>query len=160
MVPGVNKLAVRIGLLAILGVSIAAAGAVLWQHYSGLVDAKADLSAKVSGLESDVAREKARADALVLAVSKWDEAAKAQAVAMADFTKAQRSAQAYSKELKNVLSTHDLNALARAKPKLVEARINAGSSRALRMLEHASQTPSAGTVTDSAGASPASPGGD
>lgn len=148
------SLTTRLILAGLLGVSIAAAGAVLWQHYSGLVDAKAELSAEVARTRQQLQASQAEVASLNRAVTRWEEAGKAQAEALMQFASAQREAGAYSKEIKDVLSKHDLGALARSKPGLIEARINTGTERALRLLERASQP--AADSTD-AGASTAGP---
>jgi hypothetical protein len=123
----------------VLGVLSAAACAVLWQHYSGLIDAKVALTKQVKGLEDDVTREKARADAFEQANKRWSDASRAQAQALRDLEQAQRDAAKHSKELKDVLSQHDLGALAARKPGLIEDRINAGTARTLRVLERATE---------------------
>ncbi len=148
-----NGAIVRIGLLVLLGVCITAAGAVVWQHYSDLVDTKAALTAQVTGLKADVAAEKATVSALKLTIGKWDQASANQVQALQDLTTAQQDAGAQTREIKDVLSKHDLGMLAARKPKLVEARINAGTDTALRMLERstgASGSAAAGSSTASA----------
>ena len=81
-------------------------------------------------------------------------AAKAQVKALEDLTTAQREAGAYSRELKDVLSKHDLGALAKRKPGLIERRVNDGSDRALRLLEQSTQAAAAdgGQAASAAGA--------
>jgi uncharacterized membrane protein YccC len=131
----------KIGIVLGIGVAIATSVGLAYRHYSGLVDAKAELSAQVARLEKDVAREKSRADALEQSIAKWDQASKVQAAALEELTTARRDASRYRRELLDVLSRHDLEALARAKPGLVQDRINAGSARALRLLEQSTQVP-------------------
>jgi hypothetical protein len=156
-VPDPKTLVTRIGLLAILGVSIAAAGTVLWQHYSGLVDAKAALTAEAATLKSDLAGEKARSASLTREIDRWDRAAAVQAQALQVLAQVQAQAQAPKKELSDVQSKHDLAALARRKPGLVEGRVNAGTARAFRMLERASGVPA---TADAPAASPSPAGPD
>jgi hypothetical protein len=149
-----QALLTRIALAIALGVCVATAGAVLWHHYSDLVDTKAALTGQVSGLQADVARESARGNALETTVGKWAKAAEAQAAALDQLTQAQRESGAYQRELKDVLSKHDLAELARWKPEMVERRINAGTRAALRMLEQSTgKAPAADP-----GAAAASPG--
>ncbi len=138
--PTINGAIVRVGLLVVLGVSLVTAGTVLWNHYSGLVETKATLAARVSNLEGSLATEQQRSKGLEEAIDRWNMASEAQVVALQEFTEVQREAAAYSKELKNVFSKHDLGALAKRKPALVESRINAGSASAFRMLERASDS--------------------
>ena len=127
-----------------IGVAVAAAVALSYRHYSGLVESNAQLTGQVATLKEDVSREKARADAFEKSIDRWDSAAKAQVKALEDLTTAQREAGAYSRELKDVLSKHDLGALAKRKPGLIERRVNDGSDRALRLLEQSTQVPATG----------------
>jgi hypothetical protein len=136
-----ERLAVRLALVTLLGVSLAAAGTVLWRHYSGLVDAKAELTAKAAGLAADLAGEKALAASLERQVGVWDRASQVQAQAIGALAEVQLQSTAYQRELKSVLSKHDLGALAKERPTLIEGRINAGTARALGLLERASRAP-------------------
>lgn len=140
-----------------IGVALATAVALSYRHYSGLVESNALLTGQVSTLQGDVSREKARADAYERSIDRWDEAARVQAEAMGELTTAQREAGAYSRELKDVLSKHDLGALAKRKPGLIERRVNDGSDRALRLLEQSTQAPAAGGGQAAAGPSAAKP---
>lgn len=137
------SLVVRLALVALLGVCASAAGAVLWHHYSSLVDEKASLSAKAEGLGRDLATATARADSFRESIDKWQEASRLQANAIEALTAVQLKAGENQKRLEDVLSKHDLTALARAKPQMVERRINAGTADTLRMLERATQAPGA-----------------
>lgn len=141
LTPKLTGLAVKLGAVVVTGVLIAAAGAVLWQHYSGLVQAKTDLTAKATSLEASLTEEKARSKALTETISSWEKAATVQAEALTAFSQAQGRAAQATREIKHVLSQHDLGGLAAAKPALIEARINAGTSRAMRLLERASTVP-------------------
>lgn len=137
-----------------IGVAVTAAVALSYRHHSGLVESNAQLTGQVATLKEDVSREKARADAFEKSIDRWDSAAKVQAKALEDLTTAQRDAGAYSRELKDVLSKHDLGALAKRKPGLIERRVNDGSDRVLRLLEQATQAPAAdgGQAAAAAGA--------
>ncbi len=148
------SLGYRIGIWALIGVALVSAIALSYRHYSGLVESKVELSAQVATLNEDVAREKARADTYERSIDKWDEAAEVQAKALTDNTAAQREAGAYSRELKDVISSHNLGALAKSKPGLIERRANDGTARAFRLLEQSTESP-AGTRSESAGSSSA-----
>ena len=125
----------KIGAGALIGVALVTAIALSYRHYTGLIDDKTELTAKVGTLEQDVAREKARADAFELTIDKWDEAAAVQAGALDRFSNVQREAGETTRKLTDVLSKHDLGALARSKPGLIQTRINAGTADAFRLLE-------------------------
>lgn len=147
----------KIGAGIIIGVATVTVIALSYRHYIGLVDAKAELSAEVATLREDVAREKARAESLERVVDRWDQAARAQARALDELTNAQREAGTYARELRDVLSKHDLGALAKRKPGLIENRINAGSASAMRLLERASEGAAAGGGQGAATARAAAP---
>lgn len=147
----------KIGAGIIIGVATVTVIALSYRHYTGLVDAKAELSAEVATLREDVAREKARAKSLERAVDRWDQAARAQARALDELTNAQREASTYARELRDALSKHDLGALAKRKPGLIENRINAGSTSAMRLLERASEGAASGGGQGAAAAGPAAP---
>lgn len=146
---------VKVGVWAAVVAASATAVFLAYRHYNGLVEAKAELSSQVATLTADVAREKARADAFEKTIDKWDEAAGIQRDALNQFTQAQREASQYQRELKDVLSKHDLGALAKRKPGLIENRVNAGTDRALRLLESASEGTGAGAAEAASAGRPA-----
>lgn len=135
-----QTLLVRVAIVATLGVCVTAAGAVLWHHYTSLVDAKAALSGQVAGLQGEVTREANRADELGVTVVKWAAATEVQSAALDKLAQIQVKSDIHQQELLNVLATHNLGALAKRKPGLVERRVNAGTDSAFRLLEHASES--------------------
>lgn len=145
----------KIGVGALIGVALVTAIALSYRHYTGLVDDKAELTARVGTLEQDVAREKARADAFKLTIDKWDKAAAVQADALDRFSNAQREAGETTRKLTDVLSKHDLGALARSKPGLIQTRINAGTADAFRLLEQSTGAAPAGGAQAAPAARPA-----
>lgn len=145
----------KIGAGALIGVALVTAIALSYRHYTGLVDDKAELTARVGTLEQDVAREKARADAFELTIDKWDEAAAVQAEALDRFSTAQREAGETTRKLTDVLSKHDLGALARSKPGLIQNRVNAGTADAFRLLEQSTGAAPAGGAQAAPAARPA-----
>ncbi len=147
----------KIGVWAVIGVGVTVAIALSYRHYAGLVDSKAQLSAQVATLTEDVAREKSRADAYERSIDRWERAAEVQAQALEDNTTAQREAGTYARELKHVLSTHDLGALAKRKPGLIERRANDGTARAFSLLEQSTQGPAAAGATPATGTDSAKP---
>lgn len=159
--PDLTPLATRVILVGTLGVSVAAAGTVLWRHYSGLVNAKAELTAKAARLEYAVDTQKAVTAAREHEVEAWRQASQVQVRALELQATSQAAAGEYLQEIKRVQAKHDLAALARAKPALIETHINAGIERALRLLERASRPDApADTGFPAPGASPApSPAG-
>lgn len=128
---------------AAVAVALAAGVAVTYSHYSSLVAANARQSGEITQLKADLRQEQGRVEAYKASLSQWELASQAQVLALDKFSAAQREAGAYQKVLADVLSKHDLGALAKRKPGLVESRVNAGSDRANRLLESA--TGSAGS---------------
>lgn len=150
-------LAYRIGVWAAIGVALASAAVVSYRHYVGLVDAKAELSARVAELRADVASETARADAYAHSIDRWAAAAATQAKALEDNTKVQHEAGKQARELKDVLSKHDLGKLATSRPGLIERRANDGTARAIRLLEQSTEGPAAAGAASSSRPGPAGP---
>lgn len=134
----------KIGAGVLIGVALVTTIVLISRHYTSLVDAKVALTAQVETLEQDVAREQGRVEALKASVDKWDGASGRQAEALSEFAEAQRDAGKHAREIRNALSQHDLGALAKAKPGLIEPRINAGTADAFRLLEQSSEAPGAG----------------
>lgn len=145
----------KIGAGVLIGVALVTAIALSYRHYTGLIDDKATLTEQVGTLKQDVAREKARADAFKLTIDKWDEAAAKQAEALDRFSTAQREAGETTRKLTDVLSKHDLGALARSKPGLIQTRINAGTADAFRLLEQSTGAAPTGGAQAAPAARPA-----
>ncbi|WID42041.1 i-spanin [Pseudomonas phage ZQG1] len=92
-------------------------------------------------LEQDLETEKATTAHYRDKVIAFNAAAMAQVKALEDFGKVQEASGSYDREVKDVQAKHDLGALASKKPGLIEARVNAGSARVLRLLEQATEPP-------------------
>lgn len=142
----------RIGAGVLIGVALVTTIVLSYRHYTGLVDAKAELTSRVGVLEQDVARETARADAFKLTIDKWDEAADRQAKALDDFSNAQLDAGTFSRELKNAFSRQDLAEQARLRPGPTADRINDCIAGAFRLLEQSTQGPLAAGAAQAASA--------
>lgn len=127
----------KLGIWAAVAAALVAAVVVTYSHYSDLVATNAAQAGRIATLESDVAREQARVAAYKDTLTKWDAAATAQVKALEELSAAKREAGAYQKVLADVLSKHDLGALAKRKPGLIENRVNAGADRVNRLLESA-----------------------
>lgn len=130
---------------AFIGVCLITIIALTYNHYSGLVESNAALTSEVATLKQDLTASQAAVDAYEKAIDSWKQAAEVQASALDQFAQAQHQAGSYSKELKNVFSKHDLGALAKAKPGLVERALNSGTLNAFRLLELSSQSPLPGS---------------
>lgn len=136
-----NGLLTKIGIWTGIGVLVASVVTLSWLHYTSLIDAKVALSAQVKTLEQDLETEKATTAHYRDKVIAFNAAAMAQVKALEDFGKVQEASGSYDREVKDVQAKHDLGALASKKPGLIEARVNAGSARVLRMLEQATEPP-------------------
>jgi hypothetical protein len=136
-----NSLLTKIGIWTGIGVLVASVVTLSWLHYTSLIDAKVALSAQVKTLEQDLETEKATTAHYRDKVIAFNAAAMAQVKALEDFGKIQEASGSYDREVKDVQAKHDLGALASKKPGLIEARVNAGSARVLRLLEQATEPP-------------------
>lgn len=136
-----NSLLTKIGIWTGIGVLVASVVTLSWLHYTSLIDAKVALSAQVKTLEQDLETEKATTAHYRDKVIAFNAAAMAQVKALEDFGKVQEASGSYDREVKDVQAKHDLGALASKKPGLIEARVNAGSARVLRLLEQATEPP-------------------
>lgn len=138
-----NSLLTKIGIWAGIGVLVASVVTLSWLHYTSLIDAKVALTAQVETLTQDLEAQKAATAYYRDKVIAFNAAAMAQVKALEDFSKIQEASGSYDREVKDVQAKHDLGALASKKPGLIEARVNAGSARVLRMLEQATEPPAA-----------------
>lgn len=134
----------RVAAACCIGVAIVTAVTLSWRHYTGLLEQVEDLTEQANGLQTLATEQRARADALELAIGSWDRAAAVQAGALRDLTQAQEGANRTQRALNAILSRHDLGALAARKPGLVEARVNRGAADAGRMFERATDPSLAG----------------
>lgn len=136
-----NGLLTKIGIWAGIGVLVASIVTLSWLHYTSLIDAKVVLSAQVKTLTQDLEAQKATTAHYRDKVIAFNAAAMAQVKALEEFGKVQEASGSYDREVKDVQAKHDLGALASKKPGLIEARVNAGSARVLRLLEQATEPP-------------------
>ena len=81
--------------------------------------------------------QKQATEAAVEAVAAWKESADELNRRIDEMAKVQLEATAQTRKLNDLFAKHDLQALAAAKPGLVERRVNAGTAAVLRMLEWA-----------------------
>lgn len=136
--------------LAALGL-VTMIGLAYW-HYDGLVEEINTLSADKASLVAALEVERTATTSLQLAIKEWKEGYDRLARAQIDLSRAHQAATAETRRLNELLGRHDLGALARSKPGLVERRVNDGTARAMRLLECAS-TP--GGCTPDRGGAPA-----
>jgi hypothetical protein len=111
-----------------------------YRHYTGMVEDLADLRERKVELEGAVAQRDQAIQTYAAAVVKWQEANDTLRKRAEAAGKIAQWAQGETRRLNELLAEHDLAALARAKPGLLESRLNSGSARALRLLHCASST--------------------
>lgn len=126
--PGKLKLAAY-GVVAALVV-----GLYLWSDW--LRDQNRELQRDVSSLEAAVEFQQAGVDAAIENAKHWKEQYEKVQRLQQEAERQHRAASAERDRLQGLFSRHDLSALAVAKPGLVEDRLNRGTVRVFRMLEH------------------------
>lgn len=122
--------------MLLLGAVVALAGALAWYIY----DLKSDRDEALTLAATQKVALSAQEDTIASlhkAVDEWIAHAGQLSADVAAMASAQREATVQTRKLNDVLSRHNLHALALAKPGLIESRINAGSVDALCMFEHA-----------------------
>lgn len=106
-----------------------------YRHYTGLVEDNKTLTINNVTLTRSIEDQRLTIERQAEAIEDWSEAlADFQRVA-SELQRAADAARAETRRLNGVFARHDLEALALAKPGLVEGRINAGTDDVLRMLE-------------------------
>ncbi len=124
------KMAVGAAILLVVGLA--------FRHYTGLVDAKAQLSAQVAQITLALDVEQATVAQLEANIEEWAEAQERLRATLIAQTKAAAVAREETERINDIFARHDLGKLARAKPGLIESIINRGTTDILRMLECAS----------------------
>lgn len=125
-----------IGIIALAVVTIIGLG---YRHYTGLLAENNTLKVNQVTLETAVKQSNAAAQKAASVAQDWAAHSAKTAETLETLSALQGEATETIRELKNVLSRHDLEALAAKKPVLVQRRINAGTTSILRELEDASR---------------------
>lgn len=131
------------------------------RHYEGLISQINTLEADKAALAVALENERAVARGLQEGIVAWSDAYDQLATRQAQAAAVAQAATAEARRLNELLAEHDLATLARRKPALVEARVNAGTRRALSLLECASTPggcPPDGVPATADDSSPAAPG--
>jgi chromosome segregation ATPase len=111
-----------------------------YRYHEGLIGRIAQLEADKATVSAALETEKVAVVSLQLAITEWKRSYESLERAQAQLAAAHQAATTETRRLNELLGRHDLASLARAKPGLVEARLNSGTARALRLLE-CSSTP-------------------
>lgn len=120
------------GVLAVAVVSIIGVG---YMHYQGLVEDNRRLSENNAKLETAVETQQGTIAAQRDAIGQWAEQAARLQASIEEMQAVQRQASQELRRINDIFADHDLTNLSRAKPGLIEPRINSGTADALRMLE-------------------------
>lgn len=147
-----NLRLIALGLSVALVFGILAAGYV---HYTGLVSDLAGLTANKTNLETELRAAYAEKAVLRGTIAAWQKSAEASAKRAEALQKLSVVAQAEYRSLSELFSRHNLEALAKAKPGLVQRRVDAATERARILLQCASDAncpaprdPAAGPVPE------------
>jgi hypothetical protein len=160
----VSPLITRFALYGVLGVGLVAMIGLGYRHYTGLLEKVTKLSSEKVSLQTSLRDEKATSEKLRANSWRWKHSYDKLVVSHAEAQRQAERATAEARRLDQLFGRHDLEALALAKPRLVQNRVNAASDSALRLLSCAT-TPGCiddgGTrATDDAAAGPPGPGRD
>lgn len=121
--------------IALLGLIIGAL-TVFGAHYMALRHERDGLQAQVGAMNVANEVQKATIEGMEAALSEWRANAENFQAALREAADNSREAQEYAQDLERKLARHNMAALARAKPGLVEGVINSATACIGRMLEY------------------------
>lgn len=129
---------ILIGLSALFVVSVVYLG---YRHYEGLIETNAQLRESNVALEAAIAEQRWATETALEAVDEWQQAFDRLQSTLEQYRQVQLQANSEVRRLNELFAEHDLGALARARPGLIERRINSGTDASRRMLECATGHP-------------------
>ncbi len=109
-----------------------------YRHYTGLLETVRVLGINNAQLETAVGIQQYTIDDQGEVLVEWRVSQDALVALVAELQRVAEDAERETRRLNDIFSRHDLTRLARARPGLIERRINAGAVASLRMLECAS----------------------
>lgn len=112
-----------------------------YRHYVGLLDDISILETNNTKLTLAFDLEKETVEEQKEAITEWRLATEEYQQRVQDLTIAANQAREESRRLHEIFGKHDLTRLARAKPGLIESRINAGTKRVFAVIECETATP-------------------
>ena len=133
---GISSL--KFGLYLALGLAIVTAVALAWSHYTGLIKSVVTLTANNAKMDSAISQQKQTIEAAEGAIQEWKGNQLQYQMNIAEAARVANEARSEVKRLNDVLSKHNLTELSKAKPALIEHRLNDGTRDAARMLRCAS----------------------
>lgn len=148
-------------LWGLLAVSLAGSIYLGFRHYQGLVEQRDELLEERGRLERDLENAAETVSTLERRVEEWRDSQERLQARFRDLQDTNRRAQQELRRLNDIFSRHDLTELARAKPGLIERRINDGTRRVFDLVECASDPACGGPETGPSTGPPApEPGAD
>lgn len=131
----------KIGLYAVAGLALSTLLFLGYNHYTGLVEEIRTLEGdlRVARTVLEVERETVRE--LERLAEEWRKSAEDLQLRLRDAREVERDARREIERLNDIFARHDLALLARARPGLIESRVNSGTERMFRILECETATP-------------------
>lgn len=131
----------KVGIYAIIGVAVSTAVFLGYNHYVGLLDTITRLEKDVTTLTVSFDLEKETNNQLTELVTEWQIAAEAAELRAQLAAENEADARTETRRLNDIFARHNLTLLARAKPGLIERRINDGTDRVFSVLTCETTTP-------------------
>lgn len=129
--------AIKWGVIGLIVAALLAfMGTIIWQNHSLKAD-NAVLISNQAKLEEAVQLQKQTVDAQQQAIAEWKQSAAQMQHTLKTMAKIQSDATAQLRRIEDVYAEHNLRELSLRKPKLVEDRINRGTSDTLQLFKHA-----------------------
>lgn len=125
-------------LIWLLSLAIFSSVYMFWDHYQDIIDSNTQYKKQIGQLETSIGVQSITISAQEKALLEFVNAQEQYQKDMEDMRNDQIRAQAEVRRLQKLFAEHDFNSLLQKKPTAIERLINAGSTRAFRMLECAS----------------------
>lgn len=124
----------KIGIYAVIAAVLSAIIFFGYRHYTGLLSEINTLTANNATLQVSFDTEKATVTELKLTVTEWELAGEEYQNQIQALAARTIEARSEIRRLNDIFGTHDLTRLAKAKPGLIERRINDGTQRVFDLL--------------------------
>lgn len=131
----------KIGAYAIVATVLSVTIGLGYNHYQGLLADIQVLEGNNAKLELAIEVEKATVDILQEGILEWQTAAEEYQHQVEALKESEAEARSESRRLNDIFGQHNLTRLARAKPGLIESRINSGTQRVFAILTCETTTP-------------------
>lgn len=131
----------KIGAYALVAVALSVSIYLGYNHYQGLLADISTLETNNTKLQTSFDLEKESVEQLTQLVTEWQMAAEAAQLRAQRLQESEARARAETRRLNDIFSRHDFTLLARAKPGLIERRINDGTDRVFSVLTCETTTP-------------------